>query len=377
MEFFRSAATTFRSTGLIHKTLEALGEKSPSAERLQSVQRQLVFENTGSDPSSQTYTGSFRGSTDEWSLRFLSKHVELYLDGEIEKTLKIIRAQVEFLQGQLEETERNLRTTEEKLLAFKKENIDGLPDQARQYYDLLFELQKRESDLESELSRVQAEAWVDARRLKSEAPMVESRTMSTRPYQQAIVDVNRQLAEARANGLADDHPDVKQLTTKLAELKRLATDAASGTDSSEVERSRNTIYDDTAHRLQRLRASAAANHQERKRLREDQERIKAIVDKLPKLEAEYADLTRSYDATKQLHTRIFEQLKTAQLQYELEKASANARYEIITAPRLEYLSLAKALAKRALVLLLAGLFLGALVAVVLQARTLLRSRSAF
>lgn len=371
VEFFRSAATTFRSTGLIHKTLIAMGEPNPSAERLQSVQEQLVFNNTGSDQNSQTYTGSFRGPTDAWSLDFLNKHVDLYLEGEIEKTLKIIRAQVEFLQTQLNDTEKTLRETEEKLLAFKKQNIDGLPDQARQYYDYLFELQKKESDLAAEISRFDAEAAVDARRLQAESPMVESRSMTTRPYQQAIVDVNRQLAEARANGLADDHPDVKQLNTKLAELKRLASDAASGNDSTDVERSRNPIYDDTADRLQRLRASAAATRQEKERLRQDQERIKGIVDKLPKLEAEYADLTRSYDATKALHTKIFEQLKTAQLQYELEKASASARYEIITPPRLEYVSYVKNFAKRAALLCVVGIALGFVLAVLLQMKKLL------
>jgi uncharacterized protein involved in exopolysaccharide biosynthesis len=371
VEFFRSAATTFRSTGLIHRTLKELGEENPSAERLQSVQEQLVFNNTGSDQNSQTYTGSFRGPTDAWSLDFLNKHVELYLEGEIEKTLKIIRAQVEFLQTQLNDTEKTLRETEEKLLTFKKANIDGLPDQARQYYDYLFELQKKESDLAAEISRFDAEAAVDARRLTAESPMVESRSMTTRPYQQAIVDVNRQLAEARANGLADDHPDVKQLHTKLAELKRLASDAATGTDSTDVERSRNPIYDDTQDRLQRLRASAAATRQEKERLRQDQERIKGIVDKLPKLEAEYADLTRSYDATKALHTKIFEQLKTAQLQYELEKASASARYEIITPPRLEYVSHVKNFVKRALLLCVVGIALGFVLAVLLQMKKLL------
>jgi uncharacterized protein involved in exopolysaccharide biosynthesis len=256
-------------------------------------------------------------------------------------------------------------------LTFKKANIDGLPDQARQYYDYLFELQKKESDLAAEISRFDAEAAVDARRLQAESPMVESRSMTTRPYQQAIVDVNRQLAEARANGLADDHPDVRQLNTKLSELKRLASDAASGTDSTDVERSRNPIYDDTADRLQRLRASAAATRQEKERLRQDQARIKDIVDKLPKLEAEYADLTRSYDATKALHTKIFEQLKTAQLQYELEKASASARYEIITPPRLEYVSYLKNFVKRALLLMVVGIALGFALAVVLQMKKLL------
>ncbi len=368
VEFFRSAATTFRSTGLITKTLEALGEKDPSPAEVQSVQDSLYFVNTGSEQSSQTYTGNYRGPTPERSLKFLQKHVELYLQGEIDKTLKIIKAQIDFLQSQLDDNEKELRSTEEKLLAFKKKNIDGLPDQARQYYDYLFELQKKEGDLENQASRLEAEASVNQRRVAAETPMVESRSLATRPYQQAIVEVNRQLAEARARGLADSHPDVVQLKTKLSELKRLAEEAANGTDDTEVERTRNPNYDSAVDRVGLLHAQAAAARQERKRLLEDQERVKGIVDKLPKLEADYADLTRSYDATKQLHTRIFDQLKTAQLQYELEKASASARYEIITAPRLEYVSQVRIVGKRGGLLGLVGLALGAMLATALQMR---------
>lgn len=368
VEFFRSAPTTFRSTGLIARTLAALGEPEASAERLDVVQRNLAFDNTGTDQSSETWTGRFRAETPERSLGFLAQHVELYLHAEIDKTLKIIKAQVEFLQQQLDDTEKQLRATESSLLSFKKENIDGLPEQARQYYDYLFELQKKESDLANEVNRLEAEAAVDARRLATEAPLVESRVLATRPYQQAIVDVNRQIAEARSRGLAEDHPDVGQLRLKLDELRRLASDAERSTDDTEVERSRNPIYESTVERLNRLRVAAASTREERLRLRQDQQRIKAIVDRLPKLEAEYAELTRSYDATKQLHTRIFDQLKTAQLQYELEKASASARYEIITAPRLEHVSQLKTLVKRSLLLALVGVVVGLLGATALQAR---------
>jgi uncharacterized protein involved in exopolysaccharide biosynthesis len=371
VEFFRSAATTFRSTGLITKTLDALGEKNPPPSEIQGIQDALQFNNTGSEQGSQTYTGSFRGTSPERSLAFLQKHVDLYLQGEIDKTLKIIKAQIDFLQSQLDDNEKELRTTEDKLLVFKRQNVDGLPDQAKQYYDYLFELQKKEGDLDNEAGRLEAEASVNERRLAAETPMVESRSLATRPYQQAIVDVNRQLAEARSRGLADDHPDVKQLKVKLDELKRLAEDASKGTDDTEVERSRNPVYDSANDRLGLVRAQAAAARQERMRLREDQERVKGIVEKLPKLEAEYADLSRSYDATKQLHTRIFDQLKTAQLQYELEKASASARYEIITAPRLEYVSQLKTAGKRAGLLMLVGLVLGFAVAAVVQGRKLL------
>ena len=371
VEFFRSAATTFRSTSLISKTLQDIGAPDTSAGMLQGVQSQLSFFNTGGDQGSQTYTGSYRGATPEHSLAFLTRHVDNYLQGEIDKTLKIIKSQVDFLTGQLADNEKELKETESRLLDFKRKNIDGLPDQARQYYDYLFDLQRKESDLASEVNRLEAEAHVDQQRLAVETPLVESRVLATRPYQQAIVDVNQRMAQARASGLAEDHPDIREMKAKLESLKHLASEAERSTDDTEVERSRNPIYESALDRLNRLRASAAATRSERTRLSQDQVRIKAIVEKLPQLEAQYADLTRSYDATKQLHTRIFDQLKTAELQYALEKASASARYEIITAPRLEVTSIMRVAMKRALILLVVGAAIGIFIAVAAQARRLL------
>ncbi|MCC7074845.1 MAG: FHA domain-containing protein [Deltaproteobacteria bacterium] len=371
IEFFRSAGTTFRSTTLIEKTLTDLGTASVNPGQLQAVQLQLSFDNTGGDQNSQTYAGSYQSATPEQSLAFLEKHVDNYLQGEIEKTLKIIGSQVDFLSGQLGSTEKDLKETEARLLEFKRKNIDGLPDQARQYYDYLFELQRRESDLAASINRLEAEAYVDQQRLSTETPLVESRVLATRPYQQAIVEVNQRLAQARASGLGDDHPDVRELKAKLEELRRLATEAERTTDDTEIERSRNPVYESALDRLSRLRASAAATRSERARLAQDQVRVKAIVEKLPQLEAQYADLTRSYDATKELHTRIFDQLKTAELQYALEKASASARYEIITPPRLEASSLMRVVVKRAGSLLIAGILFGVFIAVAAQARRLL------
>jgi uncharacterized protein involved in exopolysaccharide biosynthesis len=370
VEFFRSAATTFRSTGLIQKTLETLGEK-PDAERMQVIQEQLQFVNTGGDQATQTYTGNYRGATPEWSMKFLKTHVDNYLSGEIDKTLKIIKTQVDFLRSELAQTEKDLKETEDNLTAFKRQNIDGLPDQAKQYYDLKFELEKQESEIQTEIKRLEAQAEVDKRRVATERPMIESR-IATQPYKQAIVDVHRQLAEAKARGLADDHPDIKLLKMKIEELKKLASDTDRTPDSTEVERVRNPAYDATVQRIQDLKASLAATGQERERLRQDQERVKAIVEKLPQLEAQYAELTRRYEATKTLHTRIFEQLKTTELQYELEKASATARYEIITPPRLEYINPMKTITKRGGMLMIGGLVIGVLIAVGAQARRLLK-----
>src|SRR5690606_17648237 len=144
------------------------------------------------------------------------------------------------------------------------------------------DLQRREAELDTQMNRLRAEASVDAHKLRTETPLVESRVLTTRPYQQAIVEVNQRLAEARARGLAQEHPDVRQLNSKLAQLRRLASAAEHG-DDTEVERSRNPIYESTLDNLQRLRAAEEATRKERERLKEDFARVQGIVDKLPQL----------------------------------------------------------------------------------------------
>jgi uncharacterized protein involved in exopolysaccharide biosynthesis len=335
LDFFRSASTTFRSAGAIHRTLATMGESAATSARVAEIQSALSFERTG-DEQSQTYVGRFSDGDPAWSVKFLRTHMDGYLDAEINKTLGIIGARVDFLNVQLAATEHDLRGTEAELLAFKTNNADGLPEQAKQYYDHQFALQKRESALAADVSRHDAEAAVGARRLQGETALVESRMSATRPYQLAIVDGNRQLADARAAGLSDGHPDVRALQAKLVELRRLANDAERGGDDVDVERSRNPIFDATNDRVQRARASASATRQERARLHEDQTRIDAIVARLPALEAEHADLTRSYEATRKLHTRLFDQQRTTSIQYALEEASAAARFEIISPPHLQH-----------------------------------------
>ena len=358
--FFRSAQQNFRSPTLIRNTLIALGEPDPSPGELSSIQSRLTFDAIFSNTYRGTY--SSKGAAD--AVSFLEKHVHLYLDTEIEKTLKVIRAEADFLQKQLADTEEALQTTEAELLRFKQENIDGLPDQARQYYDLLFELQKRQSEVDKEIGRIRSLHQVDRGKLDVAEPLVQSRVLETRPYQSAIVDINRQIAEARASGMDEEHPEVQRLNAQAEELRRLAASGDGG--ETESERRRNPAYEALQDNLRQLEVAERTAIGESARIKRDLERVKAVVDKLPRLEADYSGLMRSYDATKDLHTRIFQQLKTTELQLELERASAVARYDIITPPALEFTSPVVGVLRRAVLLSFVGFALGLLFAALRQ-----------
>ncbi|MBK6686426.1 MAG: FHA domain-containing protein [Deltaproteobacteria bacterium] len=357
LAFFKSAEVNFRSSTMISKTLSELGEQPDkiTAERLAELQGRLNFASVG-PPMPNTYRGSFSAPSGEEAVKFLETHVKLYLESEIEKTLKVIKAEGDFLAEQLNETEKELRRTESELLEFKKENIDGLPEQARQYYDLLFDLKRQESSASMEIVKLRAELQMSSNRLRLEQPLVESQVRETQPYQEALLQVNRELADARSQGKDSEHPDVIQLERRKEELERLSKERKKS--DADVVRRRNPNYDALQNELHRLEVAERVAQNESGRVKNDMARIKSIVDRLPELEATYSELTRSYDATKALHTRIFEQLKATQLQLELEKASAAARYDIITPPNLEYLPRDKAIAKRSAMGFMGGLFLG-------------------
>lgn len=357
IEFFGSAETNFRSQALIESTLARMGESERSAARLTAVQKSLSLSPIGFE---NTYKGSFEHEDSGWALSFLENHVQTYLDTEIEKTIKVIRVEADFLARQLAQTEQELRRTETELLAFKSNNIDGLPDQARQYYELLFSLEQQRSQNQSQIARLRAQANLDRQRLAQTPALVESRVLTTRPYQQALVDAQRELAAARASGKGDSHPDVIRLRKSVERYRSLA--AQSKSDGTETEQRRNPVHDAVQASVHNLDVAQNVARKEAGRIEAELAKIRGIVKKLPELEASYKELTRSYDATQAHHTKIFEQLKTTELQLELEKASASARYDIITPPTLEFISAQSVIAKRAFLFSFAGLLLALAVA---------------
>ncbi len=344
--FFTSAEQNFRALPLIERTLRALGETDVSAERVAEIQKNLEFYVVGvPKPNGPiTYQGVFVDRDPEWSVRFLKEHFEIYLETEIDKTLKKIRLEAEFLTKRLDDAEKELRRTETALLEFKKENIDGLPDQARQYYDYLFQLRTQQSAASMQAARLYAEVGMDKQRLTDEKELVEDKITMSQPYQSAMVTATQRLADLKAQGKGPEHPDVIALEQQIAELRGLADQAKK---DPIIEQRRNPLHDTMKKALIEREVSARIAGQEAARVQKDLKRVEQIVSRLPDLEAEYAELNRTYDATKKLHTQIFETLQTTKMQLDLERASIKSRYDIITPPNLEFVSARKKIMNRA------------------------------
>ena len=374
-EFFRSAKQNFLRPSLINETLTELGETDITPQRIREVQQSLEL-NQGRGPTENIYAGSFTAGSADEAMEFLRVHLELFLDREIEKALKVLLVEVDALEKKLSEAEEELNATEQAILAFKQEHSEGLPEQASQLYESLIALGTEKGRVASEVARAAEESRVRKKQLRSEAPEIERRISLARPYEDAIADVKQELAAARAAGKGPDHPDIKELKAQKEKLEGLRDEVMKEGAGDGVVRESSPVYESRRIALDDASTSLKVAQAEMARLTNDIKRTEKIVADLPRLQQEYTELTRSYEATQKMHANLLEKLTSSKIQLDMERASATGRYDVITPPNVEPVSKVKTLIKRAGLLGMLGFFFGIGIGLLRDLRRLIAARLA-
>ena len=272
--FFKSAEQNFRSSAQVARTLNELGSDDISARVVAAIQGDLTFESVG-PPQPNTYRGSFTDGNGEYAVKFLETHVKLFLESEIEKTLRVMKGETEFLAEQLAETENELRRTEAELLEFKKDNIDGLPARAQQNYNLLFNLQQEKSRVELALTRARAQQKISEEQMRIESPIIDVETTLSDPYRAVITTKRQQLVEAEAAGKGPLHPDVQRLQSELKRLEELSLKAK--TEASKTVTARNPTYVRIADQLRQYQLSETVAVKELAKIDRRLKKVRGVV----------------------------------------------------------------------------------------------------
>jgi uncharacterized protein involved in exopolysaccharide biosynthesis len=366
--FYAAAERAFKAPRLVRQTLESLGEPKPSADRVTAVNRRLQFSSTGMG----AYRGVFTAKRSDEAVRFLSRHLANYLQTEVDKTIKVVQSEVDFLTTQVREKEQELRTTEQALKEFKQKNLSRMPENVESLAQSAAGLEPRRVELAAQVTQLTRELALAKERMRRESPLIESKVAAARPYSQALVDVKRRLSEAKASGLGDDHPTVKQLTNDARELEKLEQQTATSTPT-ELERRANPEFTRLKDRIGDIEAALSAARVGLGGIDSHIGKVDEMMQAMPQVEAAYAQLSRSYEANSALYRQLFERLRNAQVRLELERSGAEARYDVIAAPQTEGANLAKAVKMRAAILGALGMMLALLVVAVREFRAWYRT----
>lgn len=371
LEFFRSAQNNFTRPGLILDTLKELGETDITQEKIRAVQAKLEFKKAGE----YTYQGAYTAPTPDEAIAFLEVHLKLYTAVEIAKALKGLQAEVDTLEDQLRQSEEQLTSTSQAILAFKQEHSEGLPEKASFLLKRALDLGVERSRALGMVTRSTADAQVARKALKSEDPVLEARIQESAPYAASIADVSRRLAEAKAQGKGPEHPDVKNLEEEKKTLEALR-DQVLQEGTSKVIKSKNPAYRTARSQLEEAEANQRVAQSELTRVTKELEEVEGLVEKLPRLQAEFEELTRTNQVVQSQYNELFQQLNGTRVRLDLEGAQAAARIDILTPPNVKPVSRLKTIFIRAAIGVFLGMFLGVGLGVIRELRRYVVARLA-
>lgn len=358
-QFFAGAERAFSNPGLVAASLIKVQGGTPSTAEVKGISARLALEPLGDHLYRASYKDSLfhRGRPEPTT--FLSTHLNGYVKSEVDKALKVLAAETDFLHTQMGNVETELARISAEKASFRQQNADQLPEEATQTQTSRFQLESRRADLLAQIRRGQGELEAARRQLTADAPLAATRYQSSQVYRDSLAKVNEKLSAAYAQGLADGHPDVVTLLEEKRRIEGLVRNEMSS-KTNDLDREGNIGLQTLRHQVETLQAQLNAARSDLADTEESLSKVRKVVVALPQVEMRLKQLTRAEEGAVKLHDQLFEKLKKAELQLNLERVSAQSRFEVVAPAHLESLGPKKTVALRLTLGLLFGLVLATL-----------------
>jgi len=307
--------------------------------------------------SAGVYAISYTDTDRDRSLRVVSRLVNTFVEGALAGKRAGSEQAQKFLVDQIADYEKRLASDEERLAAFKKENVGLMPGAQGDYFSRL------QSDME-DLSKVKASLAIALRKreaieaqLHGEQPFVNTASSTNSPALSRGVAVGTssllpgltetetaaRLREAQSRldelllRFTDKHPDVIALRQTIADLRERQREeiaAARHGDSgaaAQLGMSPNPVFQSIELQRNQINVEIAALQAEIADRSASIESLRKLVNTAPEVEAEFARLNRDYGVTKAQYQALVERLQHAKLGEEAE-ASGVMKFEVMEPP---------------------------------------------
>jgi polysaccharide chain length determinant protein (PEP-CTERM system associated) len=298
----------------------------------------------------------------------LQAFLTIFIESNVGSQRKDIERTQAFIAGQVAIYERQLREAEARVAQFREQHRDMLPAALGGEGNFAANLARAREQMAAakrDLDDATARRAVTARQLASVPRVLEvtQKGWATGMLRPQVANLNNRIAEAESRlsemlvRFTANHPDViaqKRIIEQLHKQRKDLGESEGGNESL-TERVSNPVYE----QLQIKFADAETAVEMAQRRYNDQkrevERLEAMTQAVPKLEADYNDLTREYGNIKKMYTELLERRESARLSQEVDTKADKVEFRVIEPPILPVLP---SYPNRAL--LAAGVFIAAI-----------------
>ena len=250
-----------------------------------------------------------------------------------------------FLEAQVKDYEKRLRTAEDRLADFKSRHFGLMPSERGGYFEQLQKETVATEEARTKLLVAENRRAALEKQLHGDAAVAA--TAAVVPSATAAgaggMDTVSRLAQTRAHldelllRFTDKHPDVIETRKNLAELeKRRAAEIESlrngdATAAASSGASANPVYQSIQLELNHADVDIAdlrtqlAEHEEKAR------QLRQLLNTAPQVEAEYAQLNRDYDVNKAQYTALLSSFEKARLGERADSAGS-VNFQVVEPP---------------------------------------------
>jgi len=251
----------------------------------------------------------------------------------------------QFLDSQVRDYEKRLRTAEDRLADFKSRNFGLMPSEQGGYFAELEKETEAVEDTRTKLLVAESRRAALEKQLHGDAAVSATATLAGPGSSGTAVglDTVSRIAQTRAHldellqRFTDNHPDVIEARKNLAELQSrraaeieslkngdAAAAAASGAGANPVYQSIQLALNHADVDIADLRTQLGQHEEKARQLRQ-------LLHTAPQVEAEYAQLNRDYDVNKAQYTALLASYEKARLGERADSAGS-VKFEVVEPP---------------------------------------------
>ena len=257
------------------------------------------------------------------------KLIDVFVENNLADDRDQTAQSLSFLDQQLEARQKQLQDAEQKQADFQTQYLGSLPGTGS-LNDRLSAARSQLAQVQSDLAAAQsALGTVAAQMAGTPATVAGSGAVMGGPAAARLAAIQGQLAEARARGWTDNHPDVIALRAQLAQAQSAAAHEPRGSAAAGAN---NPLY----LSLQSMRADkesqVAALTQRKSAIEGDLAKIQEAMTSNPAAATEQSQIDRDYQVLKDQYDKLLAQREQVRIQSQAQSATDGAKFSVIDPP---------------------------------------------
>lgn len=249
----------------------------------------------------------------------------------------------QFLDAQVKDYEKRLRTAEDRLAEFKSRNFGLMPSERGSYFTQLQRETEAVEDTRTKLLVAESRRATLEKQLHGDSAIMAMGAAAPGGTKTQGLDTVSQIAQTRAHleelllKYTDHHPDVIDTRKNLAELEsrraaeveslRSGDPAAAASSGA----SANPVYQSIQLELNKADVDIADLRTQLGEHEQKAQELRRLLHTAPTVEAEYAQLTRDYDVNKAQYTALLSSYEKARLGEQADTAGS-VKFQVVEAP---------------------------------------------